>query len=195
MRVLMSGGAGFIGATTAAALLDTGHEMMALDDLSTGHHDAVSHGATFVKADVTDPAPVSPIIADSRFDACIHFAALIEAGESMVRPGLFFAVNTAGTLRLLEVLLTHGVDRFVLSSTAAVYGEPERTSIDEDDPLAPTNASGESKLLVERAGGVEVAHRAPDLLGWRPRRDDVNHIVADAWAESPPGTDAGAREP
>jgi UDP-glucose 4-epimerase len=149
VRVLVTGGAGFIGATTAASLLDAGHEVVVVDDLSTGHRDAVPDGARFVEADVTDPAAMTPIVADG-IDACLHFAALIEAGESMRTPERFFSVNTAGSARLLEVLLAHGVERFVLSSTAAVYGEPERTPIDEDDPLQPTNAYGESKLLVER---------------------------------------------
>jgi UDP-glucose 4-epimerase len=149
MRVLVTGGAGFIGASTAAALLRAGHEVVVVDDLSTGHRDAVPNEATFVRADVTDPAAIAPVVAEG-IDACVHFAALIEAGESMRIPERFFTVNTAGSARLLEVLLDHGVERFVLSSTAAVYGEPERSPIDEDDPLVPTNAYGESKLLVER---------------------------------------------
>jgi UDP-glucose 4-epimerase len=149
MRVLVTGGAGFIGATTAAALVRAGHEVVVLDDLSTGHRDAVPEEADFVHGDVTDPTVVAPVVARG-IDACVHFAALIEAGESMRTPERFFTVNTAGTARLLEVLLANGVERFVLSSTAAVYGEPERSPIDEDDPLVPTNAYGESKLLVER---------------------------------------------
>lgn len=150
MRVLVTGGAGFIGATTAAALLTSGHDVTVADDLSTGHADAVPPEATFHQVDVTDRAAMSPIVADGRFDACVHFAALIEAGESMRAPERFFEVNTAGSASLLRVLLDHGVERFVFSSTAAVYGDPERTPIDEDDPLAPTNVYGESKLLVER---------------------------------------------
>jgi UDP-glucose 4-epimerase len=149
MRVLVTGGAGFIGATTSAALLRAGHEVVVLDDLSTGHRDAVPPDARFVRGDVADRAVVEPVVAEG-IDACIHFAALIEAGESMRTPERFFTVNTAGSARLLEVLLANGVSRFVLSSTAAVYGEPERTPISEDAALAPTNAYGESKLLVER---------------------------------------------
>jgi UDP-glucose 4-epimerase len=149
MRVLVTGGAGFIGATTSAALLGAGHEVVVLDDLSTGHRDAVPPEAEFVRGDVADRSVVEPVVAEG-IDACIHFAALIEAGESMRTPERFFTVNTAGSARLLEVLLANGVGRFVLSSTAAVYGEPERTPISEDAALAPTNAYGESKLLVER---------------------------------------------
>jgi UDP-glucose 4-epimerase len=150
VRVLVSGGAGFVGATTVAALLDAGHEVVVADDLSTGHRDAVPDAAELAVVDVTDPAAIGPVVTGGGFDACLHFAALIEAGESMVHPERFFAVNTAGTARLLEVLIGAGVPRFVLSSTAAVYGEPERIPIDEDHPLVPTNAYGESKLLVER---------------------------------------------
>ena len=150
MRVLVTGGAGFIGATTAAALLDAGHEVVVLDDLSRGHRDAVPDGAGFVEADVTDATAVAPVLAAGGFDACVHFAALIEAGESMQCPEAFFRVNTGGSATLLSLLLEHRVPRFVLSSTAAVYGEPHRIPIDEDDPTDPTNAYGESKLLVER---------------------------------------------
>jgi UDP-glucose 4-epimerase len=150
VHVLVTGGAGYIGSVTAAALLDAGHGVTVLDDLRTGHRDAVPDGAAFVEADVTDQQAVDAAVADGAIDACVHFAALIEAGESMRHPERFFAVNTAGSARLLEVLLRHGVPRFVLSSTAAVYGDPERSPIDEDAPLAPTNAYGESKLLVER---------------------------------------------
>ena len=150
MHILVTGGAGYIGATTASALLDRGHRVTVVDDLSTGHLDAVPEGARFEQADITDPTGVRPIVAEGAFDACVHFAALIEAGESMQAPERFFTTNTAGSARLLEVLLAHGVERFVLSSTAAVYGEPEHTPIREDAPLVPTNAYGESKLLVER---------------------------------------------
>jgi UDP-glucose 4-epimerase len=150
VRTLVTGGAGYIGSATAAALVAAGHEVTVVDDLSTGHRDAVPEGATFVAADVTDPSAMERVVADGRFGACLHFAALIEAGASMRAPERFFTVNTAGSARLLEVLLRHGVRRFVLSSTAAVYGEPTRVPIEEDDPLVPTNAYGESKLLVER---------------------------------------------
>jgi UDP-glucose 4-epimerase len=150
VRALVTGGAGYIGSATAAALLAAGHEVTVVDDLSAGHRDAVPEDATFVAADVSDPGTMDPLVADGGFDACLHFAALIEAGESMRAPERFFTVNTAGSARLLEVLVRHGVERFVLSSTAAVYGEPTRLPIDEDDPLAPTNPYGESKLLVER---------------------------------------------
>jgi UDP-glucose 4-epimerase len=150
MRILVTGGAGYIGSTTAAALLASGHEVMVADDLSKGHRDAVPAAARFAQADITVPDEIDEVVGDGEFDACLHFAALIEAGESMKSPERFFAVNTGGSATLLEALIRHGVPRFVLSSTAAVYGEPERTPIQEDDLLAPTNAYGESKLLIER---------------------------------------------
>jgi UDP-glucose 4-epimerase len=157
VRILVTGGAGFIGATTAAALLEAGHEITVVDDLSAGRREVVPDGASFLQADVTEPRVIDEVVEAGRFDACLHFAALIEAGESMRTPERFFAVNTGGSATLLEALVRHRVERFVLSSTAAVYGEPERTPIEEDDPLAPTNAYGESKLLVER------------MLGWHHR--------------------------
>jgi len=150
MRVLVTGGAGFIGSATAAALRDGGHEVTVVDDLSRGRREDVPEGVRFVQADVTDAAAIGPIVADGAFDACLHFAALIEVGDSMRRPEAYFATNTAGTARLLEVLLRNGVGRFVFSSTAATYGEPETVPILESHPNVPTNPYGESKLMTER---------------------------------------------
>jgi len=150
MRVLVTGGAGYIGSTTAAALLGAGHDVVVLDALTNGHRDAVPDGAAFVEGDIADRTAVIEAIGGG-VDACVHFAALIEAGESMRSPERFFAVNTGGSLRLLDTLAGAGVERFVLSSTAAVYGDPERVPISEDDRTEPTNAYGESKLLIERA--------------------------------------------
>lgn len=149
MRVLVTGGAGYIGSVTAAALLQDGHDVVVLDDLRSGSRDAVPDGARLVVGDVADDDAVAAAVGDG-VDACVHFAALIEAGESMREPERFFAVNTGGSARLLESLVRRGVDRFVLSSTAAVYGEPEVVPIREDAALEPVNAYGASKLLVER---------------------------------------------
>ena len=150
MHALVTGGAGYIGATTAAALLDSGHRVTVADDLSAGHREVVPEGADLIEVDVTDARAIDDVVGAGGFDACLHFAALIEAGESMRAPERFFRVNTGGSATLLEALLRQGVRRFVLSSTAAVYGEPDRAPITEEDALAPTNAYGESKLLVER---------------------------------------------
>ena len=150
MRVMVTGGAGFIGSTTAGALRDAGHEVTVVDDLSRGRREVVPDGVRFVQADVTDVASVEPVVAEGRFDACMHFAALIEVGDSMQRPEAYFATNTSGTARLLEVLMRHDVGRFVFSSTAATYGEPVEVPITEAHPNAPTNPYGESKLMTER---------------------------------------------
>jgi UDP-glucose 4-epimerase len=152
MRVLVTGGAGYIGSVTAAALVEAGHDVTVLDDLSTGRRAFVPDEADFVQGGVEDGVAIEKALAGG-VDACVHFAARIEASESMRTPERFFAANTAHTLRLVDRLVTAGVDRFVLSSTAAVYGDPVRVPIEEDDPTSPTNAYGASKLLTEHALG------------------------------------------
>ncbi len=149
MRILVTGGAGYIGSVVAAQLLRAGHEVTIYDNLSNGHRAAAPHEARFVHGDVSDGARLGETLRGG-FDAVMHFAALIEAGESMREPGRFFACNSGGALMLLRAMVGHGVKRFVFSSTAAVYGEPKETPITEEHPLEPTNAYGESKLLVER---------------------------------------------
>lgn len=150
MNVLVTGGAGYIGSIVTAQLVRAGHNVTVIDNLSRGHREAVSTDARLHVADLSDAAKLDAIFADGRFDAVMHFAASIEAGESMKFPERFFRNNTANTLTLLEGMLRAGVQRIVFSSTAALYGEPETTPIRETDPLRPTNAYGESKLLVER---------------------------------------------
>ena len=149
MRILVTGGAGYIGSVVSAQLLHAGHEVTIYDNLSNGHRAAAPHEAKFFHGDVTDGARLGEVLRGG-FDTVMHFAALIEAGESMREPGRFFAVNTAGALTLLRAMIGHGVKRFVFSSTAAVYGEPKEVPITEEHPLEPNNAYGESKLLVER---------------------------------------------
>ncbi len=150
MRVLVTGGAGYIGSVVAAELLQAGHEVVIYDNLSRGHRQAVPQDAELVVGDLADRASIDHLFRSRTIDAVMHFAALIEAGESMKAPEKFFRNNTANALTLLEAMLAAGVKRFVFSSTAALYGNPERTPIEEDDLLCPTNAYGESKLLVER---------------------------------------------
>jgi len=150
MTVLVTGGAGYIGSVITAELLRAGHKAVVYDNLSNGHASAVSAGAEFVAGDIADADKLAGVIRANTVDSVIHCAALIEAGESMKVPERFFRNNTANTLTLLETMLANGVKRFVFSSTAALYGEPENTPIRETDPLRPTNAYGESKLLVER---------------------------------------------
>jgi UDP-glucose 4-epimerase len=165
LRVLVTGGAGFIGSVTVAQLLDRGHDVVVVDDLRSGHRDLVPAGIDVIEADVGEPGRYRDALRD--IDACVHFAASIEAGESMKRPEAFFANNTAATLRLLQALVEADVRRFVLSSTAAVYGEPVRVPIAEDDPTEPTNAYGASKLLIERALAWLVALRHMSCVALR----------------------------
>jgi len=150
MRVLVTGGAGYIGSVVADHLLRAGHSVTVLDNLSKGHKEAVPAQAKFILADTGDQPVVDRAFEQGRFDAVMHFAAFIEAGESVLCPEKYFDNNSARTLSLLQAVLKYRVPRFVLSSTAAVYGEPRRSPITEDDPLEPTNAYGESKLIVER---------------------------------------------
>ncbi len=148
MRILVTGGAGYVGGTVAQLLLDRGHQVVIYDNLCHGHRSLVPKGAEFVEGDLADGAAAEKVL-HTGIDGVMHFAALIEAGESMKKPEIYFRNNTASTLTLLEAMLAAGVNRLVFSSTAAVYGEPESTPIREDAALRPTNAYGESKLLVE----------------------------------------------
>lgn len=149
MKILVTGGAGYIGGTVAGLLSAQGHEVVVLDNLSHGRREMVPAGSEFVEAELADRGAVERVLRGG-VEAVLHFAALIEAGESMRVPEVYFRNNTASTLTLLEAMLATGVKRLVFSSTAAVYGEPEKTPITEDARLQPTNAYGESKLLVEQ---------------------------------------------
>jgi len=148
--VLVSGGAGYIGSTVAAELVAAGHRVVVFDNLSKGHRGAVPSEAKLIVGDLGDRDALEQVFTNERPHAVLHFAASIEAGESMRVPELFFRNNTVNTLQLLDCMLAHKVRAFVFSSTAAVYGNPERTPIGEGDRLQPTSVYGESKLLVER---------------------------------------------
>jgi UDP-glucose 4-epimerase len=146
----------------AGLLARSGHQAVIFDNLSHGRRDLLPAGVEFIEGELADRLVLEGIFTSAKaqgrpFDGVLHFAALIEAGESMLHPELFFRNNTASTLALLEAILAHGPRRLVFSSTAAVYGEPEVVPIKEDARLLPTNAYGESKLLVER------------MLGWLNR--------------------------
>src|SRR6267378_2890879 len=149
-RVLVTGGAGYIGSVVTAQLLAKGYEVLVCDNLSHGSKNAVPDGAKLIVADTADRPALDRIFQEHRIDAVMHFAAFIEAGESMQVPEKYFRNNTVNTLTLLEAMLAYKVTRLVFSSTAALYGTPDRTPIEETDPLHPTNAYGESKLLVEQ---------------------------------------------
>ena len=189
MKILVTGGAGYVGGTVAEMLAEMGHEAVVLDDLTHARRDLLPTGVEFVPASVADRALIESLFRDASrsghaFDAVMHFAALIEAGESMVHPELYFRNNTASTLSLLEAMLAAGPRKFVFSSTAAVYGEPETIPIREDARLNPTNAYGASKLLVE------------EMLGWFHQIHGLRYAslryfnVAGA-AESPDGITRG----
>jgi UDP-glucose 4-epimerase len=149
-RILVTGGAGYIGSVVVAQLLAGGYEPVVYDDLSHGHRAAVPSGVRLMVGNIGDRAALERAFADLRPQAVMHFGAFIEAGESMQLPEKYFRNNTANALTLLEVVLAHKVSPFVFSSTAALYGTPEKTPIEENAPLHPTNAYGESKLLVEQ---------------------------------------------
>jgi UDP-glucose 4-epimerase len=150
MKVLVTGGAGYIGSVVVSQLAAAGHEVVVYDNLSKGHRQSVSSAARLVVGDVGDRAALDGAFAQSKPEAVLHFAAWIEAGESMHDPAKFFRNNTANALNLLETALAHKVRCFVFSSTAAVYGDPESIPIRETSKLRPTNAYGESKLMVEQ---------------------------------------------
>jgi UDP-glucose 4-epimerase len=146
MRVLVTGGAGYIGSVVGAQLVAAGHEVTVLDDLSTGFADAVPDGATFVKGTLRDGA--AEVLADGT-EAVLHFAAKSLVGESVADPAKYWSNNLGGTIALLEAMREIGVRTIVFSSTAAVYGEPERTPVTETDPTRPTSPYGASKLAVD----------------------------------------------
>ncbi len=150
MPVLVTGGAGYIGSVTVDMLRERGERVAVLDNLVHGHRDAVDANTPFYEGNVNDAPLVERIVREHAIDACIHFAALIEAGESVKEPGAFFENNTAQSLALLRALAGAGVKRFVFSSTAAVYGQPRRIPIDEQHPMWPVNPYGWSKFMTER---------------------------------------------
>lgn len=150
MRILVTGGAGYIGSIVAQELIGAGYEVVVFDSLVRGHRSAVPEEATFVYGDLLDREALARLFEEYDFSAVMHFAALIESGESMKKSALYLRNNVVGSLNLLEAAVTQGVERFVLSSTADVYGVPVRGRIVESDPLRPINPYGESKLLVER---------------------------------------------
>ncbi|MFF0244412.1 UDP-glucose 4-epimerase GalE [Streptosporangium sandarakinum] len=194
MKLLVTGGAGYIGSVVAAQLVEAGHQVTVLDDLSTGHADAVPAGARFVEGSITDAAD-----ALAGMDGVLHFAARSLVGESVREPTLYWNHNLGGTLALLDAMRAAGVGRIVFSSTAAVYGEPERSPIEESDPTRPTNPYGASKLAVDTAltafagvyglaavslryFNVGGAHTARDGRSYRERHTVETHLIPNVLA-------------
>ncbi|MBT3320847.1 MAG: UDP-glucose 4-epimerase GalE [Anaerolineae bacterium] len=149
MNIFISGGAGYIGSTASAALLNAGHHVTVYDSLVTGYQEALPAGAEFIHADLGDMDKLNAALNTRKFDAVMHFAAFIEAGESMKDPGKFIQNNLVYSSQLIEAAVQAGVKRFVLSSTAAVY-ESSNEPLSENSPLGPTNTYGYTKLAVER---------------------------------------------
>lgn len=149
MKILVCGGAGYVGSHMLRWLVERGHSVTVLDNLSTGHREAVRWGE-FVQADLLDPATLETVFAGRCFDAVMHFCARSLVSESVAQPYIYYANNVVGTLHLLEAMRRHGVSKLVFSSTAAVFGHPVQERIDEDHPRVPINPYGSSKLMVER---------------------------------------------
>ena len=163
MKVLVIGGAGYIGSITAKCLVDDGHEVGVLDSLSSGHKHAIPNNATFYCGDYGDAAFLESIFGERRFDAVMHFGAISLVGESVVNPALYFENNVAKGITLLNAMVKHKVRHLVFSSSAAVYGEPEEQPIIESAKLEPTSPYGETKLAFERA------------LKWYSQAYDLNY--------------------
>jgi UDP-glucose 4-epimerase len=149
MKILVTGGAGYIGSHMVKLLVDRGDEVTVLDDLSTGHADAVRGGA-FVQGNIANAEQTAKLLRDRNIEAVIHFAAASLVAESVADPLKYYARNVAGTAALVRAMREAGVGKLVFSSTAAVYGDPQRLPIDEDHPKEPTNPYGSSKLAIER---------------------------------------------
>ena len=150
MKILVLGGAGYIGSHTVYELIDAGHKVVIVDNLVTGFKEAVHPEAKFYEGDIRDKAFLDHVFEQETIDGVIHFAASSQVGESMVHPLKYYSNNLCGTEVLLESMIEHGVDKIVFSSTAATYGEPESIPILETDRTNPTNCYGETKLAMEK---------------------------------------------
>ena len=150
-NVLLTGGAGYVGSVCCAELIQAGHSVVVVDDLSTGFRQAVPPGTPLCQSDIGDPRALRFLFSGNRFDAVFHFAAKALVPESVSNPGVFFQQNVAGGISFLEAVRGAGVKKFVFSSSAAVYGAPHTVPIDEEHAKEPTNSYGETKLMLERA--------------------------------------------
>lgn len=163
MRILVTGGAGYIGSTTAAQLIAAGHDVTVFDNLSRGHRTAVPESALFKLGEIGDRAQLDELLKDG-YEAIVHFAAFIEAGESMQKPALYFNNNTCASLTLIDAAVAHGVRYFVLSSTAAVYAS-KNTPLTEADAIQPANVYGQTKRMIE------------EVLGWYHRINGLGYCI------------------
>jgi UDP-glucose 4-epimerase len=149
MKIFVTGGAGYIGSAATQILLEAGHQVTVYDSLVSGYRAAIPQEATFIEADLADGAALADALGKDRYDAIFHFAAFIEAGESMKHPGKYFLNNAALSMALIEACVKAGVTRFVLSSTAAVYASSD-DPLDERAPIGPSNAYGQTKWMIEQ---------------------------------------------
>ena len=198
MKLLVTGGAGYIGSIVTMSLLDAGHDVVVVDDLSTGHRDAVPDGAVFVEMSLSD---VGSVLDGAGFHAVLHFAAKSLVPESVARPESYWSNNVVGSLRLLQAMRETGIDRLVFSSTAATYGVPTVSPITEDTPAVPTNPYGQTKLAIDHAiAGEAAAHGLAavslryfnvggSFAGLGERHDPETHLIPNVLAVS-----AGRRE-
>jgi len=188
-RILVTGGAGYVGSVCSTQLLVKGNHVEVVDDLSSGHRDAVPSGAKFHHFDISDRARLAALLNTQSFDMVFHFAAKALIAESVSNPGVFFDSNVAGGISMLETLRAHGIRNFVFSSTAAVYGTPTVVPTPEEHPTEPVNSYGESKLMLERVlkwyasayGWSVVAFRYFNACGgsddWGERHEPETHII------------------
>jgi len=151
MNILVTGGAGYVGSACAAELLKQGHRVVAFDNLTAGHRQAVAQGVQFVRGDIADTEKLKRVCKKHHIEAVMHFAASALVEESVRNPHLFYRNNVCGTISLLGVMAALKIDRIIFSSSAAVYGEPKSVPIREDHPTSPVNPYGETKLVIERA--------------------------------------------
>jgi UDP-glucose 4-epimerase len=159
MKVLVTGGAGYIGSITSEILLDEGHEVVIFDNLGRGHREAVDARAEFIEGDLRNREDIRKTMGSVLPDAVMHFAAFALVGESMQDPMLYFRNNVLGGINLVESMIERGVKRIIFSSTCATYGQPERMPMTEDLPQRPTNPYGESKLMLEKVLSWEQERR------------------------------------
>ena len=164
MAILVCGGAGYIGSHAVHALIEKGEQVVIVDNLQTGHRGALNPKAKFYEGDIRDASVLDKIFTENKVEAVIHFEANSLVGESMEKPLLYFNNNVYGMQVLLEAMVRHGVDKIVFSSTAAVYGEPKRVPIHEDDETCPTNTYGETKLTMEK------------MMKWVSRANGVRYV-------------------
>ena len=182
MKILVTGGAGYIGSHMVKVLLEKGHEVVVVDSLEKGFKEAVDSRAELAVGNILDKQFIDKVFSDNQFDGVIHFAAYIAVGESMEKPGMYFENNFAGALSILEAMRKHNVNNFIFSSTAAVYGTPTKLPIDEDHPKNPESPYGESKLMVEK------------LLQWLNKITNLQFVVLRYFNASGASLDASTGE-